>query len=107
MPVGMTTDPPSLYTWDSSSDNINYLSAESTFEALRTGYVILILSKMVPLVSGPFGLISLGGRGSQVMPGIFGLPVWVSLSTPLSRAANMCRKRAKKESGISSFYSSG
>ena len=73
MPVGMTTEPPSLYTCDNSSDNINYLSAESTLEARSTGYVILILSKMVPLVTAPF--FSLGGFGSQVMPGILGFPV--------------------------------
>ena len=69
----MTTEPPSLYTCDNSSNNINYLSAESTLDARSTGYVILTLSKMVLLVTAPF--FSLGGRGSQVMPGILGFPV--------------------------------
>jgi hypothetical protein len=82
----MTTEPPSLYTCDNNSDNINYRSAESTLDARSTGYVIRILSKMVPLVTAPF--FSLGGRGNQVIPGILGFPVWASLSTPLSNAAN-------------------
>jgi hypothetical protein len=54
------------------------------------GYVNLILSKITPFV---IFLGSFGGFGSHVIPGTFGFPVYVSLST----AANKCKKRARND----------